>query len=59
MEAEPIYPTGQRIPNGMLQDNYPRNMWWVAALSSEVTDKPLARWILETPVVLYLSLIHI
>ena len=26
-------PTGQRIPNGMLVDNYPRNMWWVAAYS--------------------------
>lgn len=44
---------GQRIPNGMLQDNAPRNMWWVAAHAREVTDKPLARWILETPVVLY------
>ena len=48
-----IYPTGQRIPNGMLEDNYPRNMWWVAAHSREVTEKPLARWLLETPVVLY------
>lgn len=45
--------TGQRIPNGMLEDNAPRNMWWVAAHSSEVTEKPLARWILERPVVLY------
>ena len=44
---------GQRIPNGMLEDNYPRNMWWVAARCDEVTDKPLARWLLETPVVLY------
>lgn len=44
---------GQRIPNGMLQDNYPRNMWWVAAHSDEVTQKPLSRWLLETPVVLY------
>jgi vanillate O-demethylase monooxygenase subunit len=44
---------GQRIPNGMLQDNYPRNMWWAAARSDEVTEKPMARWILETPVVLY------
>ncbi|MBY8974511.1 aromatic ring-hydroxylating dioxygenase subunit alpha [Rhodobacteraceae bacterium NNCM2] len=46
-------PNGQRIPNGMLQDNAPRNMWWVAAHSSEVTEKPLARWLLERPVVLY------
>jgi len=37
----------------MLEDTYPRNMWWVAARSDKVTDKPLARWLLETPVVLY------
>lgn len=37
----------------MLQDNAPRNMWWVAAHKDEVSTKPLARWILETPVVLY------
>jgi vanillate O-demethylase monooxygenase subunit len=45
--------TGQRIANGMLEDNYPRNMWWVAARSDEVGEKPLARWLLELPVVLY------
>ena len=44
---------GQRIPNGMLEDNYPRNMWWVAAYREEVTQKPIARWLLDTPVVLY------
>ena len=44
---------GQTIPNGMLEDNYPRNMWWVAAHKDEVSTQPLARWILETPVVLY------
>lgn len=49
----PAPANGQRIPNGMLQDNAPRNMWWVAAHSREVTTKPLARWLLETPVVLY------
>ena len=37
----------------MLVDNYPRNMWWVAAYSDEVTNKPISRWLLETPVVLY------
>ncbi|MEO1689242.1 MAG: aromatic ring-hydroxylating dioxygenase subunit alpha [Pseudomonadota bacterium] len=52
-DATEIVPNGQRIPNGMLDDNYPRNMWWVAAHASEVTEKPLARWLLETPVVLY------
>lgn len=44
---------GQFLPNGMLEDNYPRNMWWVAARADEITDKPLARWILELPIVLY------
>ena len=44
---------GQLVPNGMLEDNYPRNMWWAAAHVDEVKDGPLARWILETPVVIY------
>ena len=44
---------GQRIPNGMLEDNAPRNMWWVAARGDEVSSKPLARWLLDTPVALY------
>ena len=43
----------QRVPNGFLGDNYPRNMWWVAARADEITTTPLARWILEMPVVLY------
>jgi len=43
----------QRINNGFLGDNYPRNMWWVAATVDEVTATPMARWILEMPVVLY------
>jgi vanillate O-demethylase monooxygenase subunit len=33
--------------------SYPRNAWWVAAFSREVTEKPLARTFLDTPVVLY------
>ena len=41
------------IPNGMFEDNYPRNMWWCAAHVDEVSEKPLARWLLEKPVVLY------
>jgi phenylpropionate dioxygenase-like ring-hydroxylating dioxygenase large terminal subunit len=32
---------------------YPRNAWWVAAYSREVTDQPMARTYLDTPVVLY------
>ncbi len=43
----------QRLSNGFLGDNYPRNMWWVAARTDEITTTPLARWILEMPVVLY------
>lgn len=45
--------TGQRVPNGMLEANYPRNMWWVAGWSEEITDKPLGRRLLDMPVVLY------
>jgi len=33
--------------------NYPLNCWWVAATSEEVGRKPLARWLLDRPVVLY------
>ena len=44
---------GQFLANGMLEDNYPRNMWWVAARADELSEKPLARWILELPLVLY------
>src|SRR5438105_15055720 len=38
---------------GPLQPNYPRNCWWPAARSSEVTNKPYACQMLDTPVVLY------
>jgi hypothetical protein len=34
--------TGQSLSNGLLEDNYPRNMWWVAARGDEVGEKPLA-----------------
>ncbi len=44
---------GQSLSNGMLEDNYPRNMWWVVARGDEVGEKPLARWLLEKPVTLY------
>lgn len=33
--------------------NYPKNCWWVAATSDEIDDKPLGRWLLDEPVVLY------
>jgi vanillate O-demethylase monooxygenase subunit len=33
--------------------NYPMNCWWVAALSDEVGDILLGRWLCDTPVLLY------
>lgn len=36
-----------------LKPNYPKNSWWVAARSEEVTRAPLGRWFLDQPVVLY------
>lgn len=33
--------------------DYPRNQWYVAAYSHEVTDQPLARTLLDEPVVLF------
>lgn len=33
--------------------NYPLNCWWVAAFADEVGRSPLARWLLDTPVVMY------
>ena len=45
--------SAQIIANGFLEDNYPRNQWWVAARCDELTEKPMSRWLLELPVVLY------
>ena len=42
-----------RIPNRILEQNYPFNLWWVAALSEEVGRRPLARELLDTHVVLF------
>ena len=39
--------------NGPISQNYPREQWWVAATSDEVTRTPMQRWILDYPVVLY------
>ena len=33
--------------------NYPYNCWWVAAFSPEIGRNMLARWILDTPILLY------
>jgi phenylpropionate dioxygenase-like ring-hydroxylating dioxygenase large terminal subunit len=40
-------------PVALRDRNYPINQWWVAGVSAELTDKPIQRWILELPVVLY------
>jgi len=44
---------GARIPNRMLEQNYPFNLWWVAARSDEIGRTPLARELLDTNVVMY------
>lgn len=36
-----------------LARNYPLNCWWVAAFGDEVGREPLARWLLDTPTVLF------
>ncbi|WP_030538319.1 aromatic ring-hydroxylating dioxygenase subunit alpha [Sphingobium sp. DC-2] len=33
--------------------NWPLNSWWVAAHGSEVSEKPIMRWIMELPIALY------
>lgn len=43
----------QRIWTNESEVNYPRNCWWVAAFVGEVTREPVARWLLDRPVVLY------
>ncbi len=42
-----------RIPNRMLERNYPHNLWWVAARCEEVGREPLARKLLDTHIVLF------
>lgn len=49
----------REFPNGVDQSlspgsaAYPLNQWYVAAYSHEVTDRPLHRWLLDRPVLLY------
>ena len=40
-------------PVALDRPNWPQNAWWVAASASELQDRPLQRWILGLPVVLY------
>ncbi|MEH6517126.1 MAG: aromatic ring-hydroxylating dioxygenase subunit alpha [Halioglobus sp.] len=44
---------GAHIANRMLEQNYPRNFWWVAARSEEVGRDPLARMLLDSYAVLF------
>lgn len=39
--------------NTISDPNYPRNMWWMAARSEDVTRTPLGIWMLDEPIVLY------
>jgi phenylpropionate dioxygenase-like ring-hydroxylating dioxygenase large terminal subunit len=39
--------------NDAVSRNYPYNCWWVAAFAAEVGRSLLARWLLDTPVLLY------
>lgn len=45
------------MPSGVettqFERNYPLNCWWVAAFGDEVGRSPLARWLVDTPVVLF------
>jgi vanillate O-demethylase monooxygenase subunit len=38
---------------GRVGENYPRNQWWVAATSKQITREPMQRWILDLPVAMY------
>ena len=40
-------------PVGLTEPNYAHAAWWVAATSAELNDKPLQRWMLDRPVVLF------
>lgn len=41
------------VDTNTFKRNYPLNCWWVAAFVDEVGRAPLARWLLDTPVVMY------
>ncbi len=40
-------------PVAVQQRNYPEHQWWVAATTADVGERPVQRWILGLPVVLY------
>jgi phenylpropionate dioxygenase-like ring-hydroxylating dioxygenase large terminal subunit len=40
-------------PTPATERNYPYQCWWVAALSDEVGEPLLGRWLLDTPVLLF------
>src|SRR5882672_359288 len=37
----------------VMKPNYPRNLWWFAARSEEITRKPIGMWLLDEPIVFY------
>jgi len=41
------------LANTVTEANYPREAWWMAARSEEVTRRPLGLWMLDEPIVLY------
>ena len=46
-------PVREGVGTSGAERNWPLNSWWVAAHGSEVSDKPLLRWIAEMPISLY------
>ena len=57
MQAD-ISPMKSRMPRNPValdEPNYPSSAWWVAAAVDEVTTKPIQRWVLGQPVVLFRS----
>lgn len=48
-------PVRDGVTTSSTMQNWPRNVWWVAAHASEVSTVPVMRWILEMPVAIYRS----
>jgi phenylpropionate dioxygenase-like ring-hydroxylating dioxygenase large terminal subunit len=46
-------PVREGISTSGAKRNWPFNNWWVAAHASEVSDKPVVRWLLEMPLAIY------
>ena len=46
-------PVRAGVSTSGFERNWPQNCWWVAAHASEVSEKPVFRWVLELPLALY------